>query len=213
MKLKNMLLVLGAVLILAGVIIEPRQERKDLWEKIPDEEIHTYIEEAEQKEDMAVDGPVQEVEYGEVRQPSEEFPPATGEVVSFTYDEAQLLMRMAQAEAGNQGIDGMWLVMSVAVNRVRSEHFPDNITDVIYQTAKTKKGTVIHQFSSVADGRIDEQTVLSYEVHEALAMVECGEIAKEIIAFEVKDSTALDKYFDYAFTFRDHRFYTERKKE
>lgn len=139
MKLKNMLLVLGAVLILAGVIIEPRQERKDLWEKIPDEEIHTYIEEAEQKEDMAVDGPVQEVEYGEVRQPSEEFPPATGEVVSFTYDEAQLLMRMAQAEAGNQGIDGMWLVMSVAVNRVRSEHFPDNITDVIYQTAKTKK--------------------------------------------------------------------------
>jgi len=39
------------------------------------------------------------------------------------------------------------------------------------------------------------------------------EIAKEIIAFEVKDSTALDKYFDYVFTFRDHRFYTERKKE
>lgn len=53
--------------------------------------------------------------------------------------------------------------------------------------------------------------VLSSEVHEALAMIECGEVAKQIIAFEVKDSTALDKYFEYVFTFRDHRFYVEKE--
>ena len=209
-KLKGMLITAGMLLILSGISLQVPEEAQTLWEEIPDEEIHTYIQEKEQTEDMAVDGPVQEVEYAEVRQPAEELPPAAGQVISFTYDEAQLLMKMAQAEAGNQGIDGMWLVMSVAVNRVRSESYPDNIINVINQKAKTKSGTIIYQFSSVADGRIDEQVVLSNEVHEALAMIESGEVAKEVIAFEVKDSTALDKYFKYAFTFRDHRFYTEK---
>lgn len=209
-KLKTVLIAAGMLLILSGISLQMPEEAQTLWEEIPDEEIHTYIEKEEQAEDMAVDGPIQEVEYAEIRQPAEELPSAAGQVVCFTYEEAQLLMKMAQAEAGNQGIDGMWLVMSVAVNRVRSENYPDNIIDVINQKAKTKSGTIIYQFSSVADGRINEQTVLSYEVHEALTMIESGEVAKEVIAFEVKDSTALDKYFKYAFTFRDHRFYTEK---
>ena len=192
-RLKGILIAAGMLTILSGISLQetPDEKTATLWEEIPIEEVHTYI---------------QEVETGEVKKDA----PAAGQVTEFTYEEAQLLMRMAQAEAGNQGIDGMWLVMSVAINRIKSKNFPDNITDVIYQNATTENGTVIYQFSSVADGRIDEQVVLSNEVHEALAMIESGEVAKQIIAFEVKDSTALDKYFKYAFTFRDHRFYTEK---
>ena len=165
------------------------------WEKVNSEEIQTVIKETEQTEDLPVNGIVSECEQ---------------ETVELTFEEAQLLMKIAQAEAGNQGPDGMWLVMSVVLNRVRDESFPSSITDVVYQKARTKKGNIVHQFSSVADKRIEEQTVLSKEAHEALARIESGEVAAKIIAFEVKDSTALDKYFEYAFTFRDHRFYTKK---
>lgn len=164
------------------------------------EEIQTVIKEAEQTEDLPVNGIISEREQETVER----------ETVELTFEEAQLLMKLAQAEAGNQGPDGMWLVMSVVLNRVRDEIFPSSITDVIYQKARTKKGNIVHQFSSVADKRIEEQTVLSKEVHEALAKIESGDVAAEIIAFEVKDSTALDKYFNYAFTYKDHRFYTKK---
>ena len=170
------------------------------WEKVESEEIQTIIKETEQTEDLSVDGIVSECEQETVER----------KTVELTFEEAQLLMKIAQAEAGNQGPDGMWLVMSVVLNRVRDESFPNSITDVVYQKARTKKGNTVHQFSSVADKRIEEQTVLSKEAHEALARIESGEVAEAIIAFEVKDSTALDKYFKYAFTFRDHRFYTKK---
>lgn len=171
------------------------------WEKVVEnEKIQKIIKETEQSENLPVNGIVSECEQATVER----------ETIELNYDEAQLLMKVAQAEAGNQGQDGMWLVMSVILNRVRDESFPDSITEVVYQKAKTKKGNIIHQFSSVADNRIEEQTVLSKEVHEALGRIESGEVAAEIIAFELKDSTALDKYFKYAFTFRDHRFYTKK---
>ena len=208
-RLKGILIAAGMLTILSGISLQetPDEKTTTLWEEIPIEEVHTYISQEGKAKDLGLDEPIQEVETGEVKKDA----PAAGQVTEFTYEEAQLLMRMAQAEAGNQGIDGMWLVMSVAINRIKSKNFPNNITDVIYQNATTKNGTVIYQFSSVADGRIDEQVVLSNEVHEALAMIERGEIQEKIMAFEVKDSTALDKYFEYVFTFRDHRFYVEKE--
>jgi len=208
-RLKGILIAAGMLTILSGISLQetPDEKTTTLWEEIPIEEVHTYISQEGKAKDLGLDEPIQEVETGEVKKDA----PAAGQVTEFTYEEAQLLMRMAQAEAGNQGIDGMWLVMSVAINRIKSKNFPDNITDVIYQNATTKNGTVIYQFSSVADGRIDEQVVLSSEVHEALAMIEYGEIQEKIIAFEIKDSTALDEYFEYVFTFRDHRFYVEKE--
>jgi N-acetylmuramoyl-L-alanine amidase len=124
-------------------------------------------------------------------------------VNEFTYKEAQDLLRVAQAEAGNQGEDGMWLVMSVVFNRRENKAFPDNIHDVIYQD---------HQFSTVTNGSIDRVEV-SNEAHLALARVERGEVAPEIVAFETVDSSVLDKYFTQAFEYRDHRFYTERIDE
>lgn len=181
-----------------------------IYEEITDEEIQTYFQKAEQKENLAVNGNVEVVEVGQL---TKELPQESVKVNEFTQEEAKLLMKMAQAEAGNQGTDGMWLVMSVALNRVRSENYPDNITDVIYQKACKKNGSVVYQFSSVADGRIEDQMILSYEVHEALAKIERGDVVEEIIGFEVKSSDDLDRYFNYAFAYKDHKFYTEREEK
>lgn len=130
-------------------------------------------------------------------------------VNEFSFEEAQELMRLAQAEAGNQGEDGMWLVMSTVINRRSDEEWPDSILEVINQHCKTKNGRTIYQFETVANEMIDKVEI-SQEAHNALARIEKGEVAPQIVAFERKDSDALDKYFTYAFTYKDHKFYTKK---
>ena len=134
-----------------------------------------------------------EVQQGEVYPRTHDI-----KVNEFTYEEAQLLMKVAQAEAGNQGTDGMWLVMSVIYNRRASDQFGDSIKKVVYAP---------HQFATVSNGAIN-RVEISPECHEALARIECGEVAPEIIGFETTDNTTLDKYFCSAFSYRDHQFYT-----
>jgi N-acetylmuramoyl-L-alanine amidase len=103
-------------------------------------------------------------------------------------------MKIAQAEAGNQGTEGMILIMAVVLNRVQDEDWPDSIERVIYQD---------HQFYT--DGM---DTAISAEAHEALAYVESGQpLDTEIIGFEVSTSTKLERYFEYAYTVGDHNFY------
>ena len=116
-------------------------------------------------------------------------------VNEYTYEEAQLLLEIAEAEAGNQGPDGMWLVLSVIQNRKTSEKWPEDIASVIFQSG---------QFYTKGMGA----TEITPEAHEALARIERGDVAPEIIAFEKKSSNSLDKYFTEAFTYRDHTFYT-----
>ena len=196
-------LVLAGILMIAlGVllrILEPSIETEDepvcIWEELHEEE-NTYFKETESKQDIQVAEPVQECEAGKLKK---EPAPAAG-TIDLTYEEAQLLMRVAEAEAGNQGEDGMWMVMSVVVNRVNDEAWPDTIKEVIYQTS---------QFSSVADGHFDA-AVISPEAHEALARLEGGDVAPEIIGFETTDSTENDKYFDEAYVYRDHKFYVKK---
>jgi len=74
-----------------------------------------------------------------------------------------LLARLAQAEAGVDGFEGMLAVAAVVLNRVASEEFPNSIRDVIYQT---------NQFEAVLRGTIDEMEASAEAlraVREALA--------------------------------------------
>lgn len=130
--------------------------------------------------------------------------------IEFTQEEATALLKIAQAEAGNQGEDGLWLVMSVVYNRVKDESFPDNVLDVINEKHKTKDGRVVYQFETVRNGT-QATAEPSAEAHLALARIEQGEVAPEIIGFENKKSSTLDKYFDRAFEYRDHIFYVKKK--
>ena len=170
-----------------------------IYEEITDEEIQTHIKETEQKEDIPVNGIIETAEVGQL---AEELPQEPTKVNELTQEEAQLLMRIAQAEGGTQGADGMWLIMSVVLNRVNSPDYPDNIHDVVYQP---------YQFSSLLDGNFDNTVVLKAEAHEALARIEQGDVAPMIIGFERKPSNTLEKYFDYAFSYKDHNFYVPKK--
>lgn len=200
-KLKGFLAAAGMMLIFAAMTIqELPEEPQTLWEKIPDEEISNDFKEEEQTEDLAVNELIPHIRYEEVKQSEEELSQGR-RVNEFSLAEARLLMKVAQAEAGNQGTDGMWLVMSVILNRTESPDYPDTVTEVIYQP---------HQFSSVANGSFEDQAIIKAETHRALARIETGDVADEILAFETTKSTELDKYFTEAFTYRDHKFYTSK---
>lgn len=126
------------------------------------------------------------------------------EVIEVSYEDAQMLMKIAQAEAGNQGIEGMSAVMCVVLNRVMNDNYPDTIEEVIKQP---------YQFESYTNGMFDNAEP-STDCHLALAQVERGlSTDKEIIGFEtVENGESLTRYFDYAYTIKDHNFYVPKGK-
>lgn len=80
-------------------------------------------------------------------------------IYELTDDEMEVLLRIVEAEAGTEDEDGKLLVANVVLNRVESDRFPDNVTDVVFQ----QSGGVT-QFSPVASGRyytvkVSEETV------------------------------------------------------
>lgn len=116
-------------------------------------------------------------------------------VIEVTQAEAMELMQIASAEALNQGEDGMLLVMSVVMNRVESPDYPNTIHEVIHQP---------HQFYTAGM----KSAELTPDCHMALARLEMGCLYPEIVAFERSENNSLDVYYDEAFTFLDHSFYT-----
>jgi N-acetylmuramoyl-L-alanine amidase len=126
----------------------------------------------------------------------------THEISFVSIEEEVFFKTAAMAEAGNQGEDGLWLVMSVIYNREKSDRYPNTAEDVVFQS---------HQFSSVSNGSYYKVKEFSEECERAFARINAGEIAPEIVAFETKDSYELDKYFEPAFEYRDHKFYTEKE--
>lgn len=155
----------------------------------------------------AIDAPAEshkiEFEYIKQEDPPRaavDMPPRTHDIQIYTETEKDELMRIAMAEAGNQTEDGMWLVMSVVLNRVNSEDFPDSIDKVLHQ-----KGA----FSAVSNGSYDRAEPTE-ECERAFERISSGDVAPQIIAFEGKRSDVLDQYFLYAFTHKDHKFYTKK---
>ena len=123
-------------------------------------------------------------------------------VEEVTYEDAQRLMKLAQAEAGNQGIAGMSYVMRVVLNRVNDDDFPNTVKEVIEQP---------HQFESYANGSY-QTAEPSIDCHLALAELERGYTDDyEIIGFEVSTNNSLDRYFESSYIINDHIFY--KKKE
>ena len=64
--------------------------------------------------------------------------------VSVANEEIEILERIVQAEAGGSGYDGMLAVANVVLNRVKSERFPNTVTDVVFAH---------RQFTPISDGR------------------------------------------------------------
>ena len=133
--------------------------------------------------------------------PQSEVFPRTHEVdcVELTYEEAQLLMQIAAAEAGGEGPDGQRYVMCCVLNRLDSPEFKgDTIAEIIYAPGQ-------FYTAGMSADKVNADT------HIALADLEAGLRVPEIIGFEKSESTSLGKYFKVAFSYRHHTFYTLAK--
>lgn len=190
--LKETLTLVGIMMIVLGVLLHficPREERH--------EEIYTLEWEKEPAEDLS--------EYGADTAPKAGWytgimSKEEGEEI-MTKQEQELLMKLAYAEAGNQGVEGMWLVMSVVINRKNSPDYPNSIAGVIYQK---------NQFATVKNGALD-RAIITDNCRKALERILSGDVKENIIGFETTKSKVLDKWFKAAFEHRDHRFYVAKK--
>lgn len=126
-----------------------------------------------------------------------EYTEIQGDCIELSLSDAQLLMQVAQAEAGNQGIIGQWLVMNVIMNRVADPAWPDTIEKVVTQKSQFAKPATLKDVGA--------------DAHLALAKLESGVTCPDIIGFEVSNSDKLKKYFEALFSYEDHTFYVQKK--
>lgn len=81
--------------------------------------------------------------------------PRLVEVKNVEYDyisdeDTVLLALLTMAEAEGESEEGKRLVIDTVLNRVDSEHFPNTISEVIYQNG---------QFTSISNGRVDRVAI------------------------------------------------------
>ncbi len=192
--LKETLTLIGIALIVLGVLLHlshyPKEEQH--------EEIYTSIWEEEPQTDISEHGADAAPKAGWY---TAVFCEDAGEEI-MTKEEQELLMKLAYAEAGNQGVEGMWLVMSVVINRKNSPDYPNSIVGVIYQK---------NQFATVKNGALDK-AIITDNCREALLRILSGDVKPDIIGFETTKSKVLDKWFQASFEHKNHRFYVAKSK-
>ena len=122
----------------------------------------------------------------------------SGTICEVTYDDAQMLMKIAMAEAEEDGVEGQAMVMAVVLNRVKDNRFPNSIGEVIFQA---------HQFSPISDGRYFEAEP-DVNSHLALSEIEKGNYENvDALYFENADSSWQAEHCEYLGTVGHHRFY------
>lgn len=129
-------------------------------------------------------------------------------VYHFSEEELEVLLRIVEAEAGNEDEDGKLLVANVVLNRVNSDKFPDTVKEVVFQREKG-----VSQFSPVYNGSyykvtVSEETVSAVE--RALAGEDISQGALYFAARKYADSSKM-RWFDtkltYLFVYGGHEFF------
>lgn len=119
---------------------------------------------------------------------------------NFTDEEVDMLLKIGMAEAGNQSVECIATVMLTVLNRVKSDKFPNNIHDVLYQ-----KG----QFSPVASGSF-KRAKPSNKCTEAFNLILTGwDESQGCLYFESssKSSTWHSRNLKFLFKIGKMRFY------
>lgn len=122
--------------------------------------------------------------------------------------ELDILLKIVEAEAGGEGLEGKKLVANVVLNRVESDKFPNTVKDVVFQRDGGKV-----QFSPIADGRYNKVKV-SDETRKAVAAALAGEDSSQGALFFSARKKAnpnsmkwFDKELDWLFQYGNHEFY------
>lgn len=118
--------------------------------------------------------------------------------ISLSGTDLETFYKIVEAEAGGEDEVGKLLVANVIINRVRNSHFPNSVTDVVYQ----REGGV-SQFTPVSDGRIDKVSV-SEETKEIVQRALLGEdVSEGALYFACRSMADPErmKWFDTHLTF------------
>lgn len=128
--------------------------------------------------------------------------------VNLTDEDYEVLLRIVEAEAGGEDIEGKMLVAGVVLNRVEHEDFPDTVTEVVFQ-----RNNGVTQFSPVNGGRYYTVTV-SEETKEAVERVLAGEdISEGALYFaarkyaNAKSMRWFDEHLTFLFAHGGHEFF------
>lgn len=121
----------------------------------------------------------------------------------------ETLCRIVEAEAGTEDEDGKLLVANVVLNRVEDKHFPNTVTEVVFQEEQG-----VYQFSPVADGsyyrvNVSEETYKA--VDRALEGEDISQGALYFAARQYADNSTMswfDNHLSYLFAHGGHEFYT-----
>lgn len=123
---------------------------------------------------------------------------------NFTEEERYLLAKIAMAEAEGEDTKGKALVISVVLNRVSHQEFPNSIKEVIYQNSNG-----VYQFSPIYDGRWYEVEP-NKDCYRAVSMVEYGYDESAGALYFISgnaEGTWHDVACEYLFTHGCHKFY------
>ena len=122
-----------------------------------------------------------EISIFEESETEEETTKHTADVRIISNEEFELLALVTMAEAEDESELGKRLVIDTVLNRVDSPHFPNTITDVIYQK---------HQFTSMWNGRYKKTYVDDYIRNLVLEELK-NRTNSDVIFFR------MDRYSDY----------------
>ena len=124
-------------------------------------------------------------------------------------EDYEALLKIVQAEAGNEDEEGKMLVAGVVLNRVQSDKFPDTVVQVVMQQEEG-----VYQFSPVANGSYFKAKA-TQDTIDAVERVLCGEdITQGALYFAARKYADPEKmkWFDCAlvrlFEHGGHEFFT-----
>lgn len=136
-------------------------------------------------------------------------PVPEGRVIMLDDRNYQVLLRIVEAEAGGESMEGKMLVANVILNRVAHDKFPNTVEEVVFERCNGKV-----QFSPTADGRFDS-VVISQETIDAVEAVLCGADSSQGALFFSARSKAdpdnmswFDTHLKWLFACGGHEFYT-----
>lgn len=119
-------------------------------------------------------------------------------------DDAELLLKIAMAEAEGESTEGKAMVMLVVLNRTWSADFPNSIEEVIFQNDPDR------QFSVTEDGGRWYTTEPDADCVEALELVESGwDESWGAMYFEScgNEPSWHSRNLDFLFQLGNHKFY------
>lgn len=119
-------------------------------------------------------------------------------------EDAEILLRIAMAEAEGEDTEGKALVMLVVLNRAWSDGFPDSIEDVVFQ-----KSSGVYQFSPVMPGGRYWTKEPDEDCMAALRMIENGwDESNGALYFEAcSGSSWQSENCEFLFRHGNHNFY------